>query len=182
MKKRTILLLILMIAIGGIIIQRLVQISIDKSKIEVINEYKEAAKVLLENINEIEGIDRSRNENKYKYGNSPFTILSTGEYYFENTLIEETKADLSEVKDLWDKDLLEGKFHCIKMTTDSTIIFKIKEIENFSSFVNHSIIYGQKENIDEILEEFSFNRTKRFNDNWVYVSSRNYKLIHLLRM
>ena len=173
-----------MIVIGGIIIQRLVQIKIDKSKIESINEYKEAAKVLLGNIDEIEGIDRSRNwnENKYKYGESPFTILSTGEYYFENTLIEESKADLSEIKDLWDKNLLDGKFHCIRMTTDSTIIFKVKEVENFSSWVYHSLIYGQKENIDEILQEFSFNRTTRIDDNWVYVSSRNYKLIDLLRM
>lgn len=174
----------MIIIFGGIILQRIVQIRIDKSKIELLNEYKEAAKVLSENRSEIERIDRSRswNENKYKYGEPPFTILSTGEYYFKNTIMEESKVDLSEVEGLWNKKLLEGKSHCIRMTTDSTIIFKVKEIENFSSWVDHLLIHGKKQNIDKILRKFSFNRINRINDNWVYTSSRNYKLIDLLRM
>ena len=175
MKKKLILVLSLLI-IGAILFNREAQIRVDESKIKHLNKYESASKSLLANLDRIEAIDRKNYQNKYEYGTPPFTILSAGEYYFKNTLTKDLNLDVSEVEHLWDKNLLEGRFHCVKMLSDSTVIFRVKQIDNFSSWVSHSLIYGQKGNIDKMLNTHSFNRVKRINDNWIYVSVRNYCL------
>lgn len=155
------------------------QMRINKSKIKHLDKFENAAAELIENLENLEKIDRSKdyNENKYRYGKPPYKILSIGEFYYRNTILEESKTDLKKVANLWEQELVEGEFHSIQVYTDSIIIFKIKEIENLITYVNHFLIYGPTNKLEKIIEEKPKKRKIQLEENWIYVSRRRLNYI-----
>jgi hypothetical protein len=173
--------LIMLLFLFGFLVWRNSQLIIDENKLGAIEEYKEAAVIMLTEVGEIEKIYKRRNENKYKYGVPPYTILSANKSNFENVIEREIDTDFQEVKELWDKQLLDGGFHSIRMTSDSMIAFKVKAYDNWTSWVEHWIYYGSGKQIDELCVNVGARKIKRIDTNWVYLSGRGYPILDMLR-
>lgn len=170
---------IIILLFVGFFSWRYAQVRVDEKKLEALQYYQKAAIVLLSELPQIENIDRGRRKNRYKYGSPPYTVLSANRSSFEISIASEIDADFQDVEKLWDRKLLEGKFHNIRMTSDSMISFKVKTFDNWASNVEHWIYYGSKEQIDELTVNSGASQVNRINDSWVYLSGRRYWILDM---
>ena len=145
-------------------------LKVDETKLEALDTYKDANKLLLANIERIEKFDRSVDyrANYYKYGNPPFKILSANKYYFKNTILEEFDSDLSKIEELWSQNYLEGDYHNIRIFSDSTVIFKVKQVEAIGLLISHYLIFGENKNLNSSLNESNFARKRIIDKNCFY--------------
>lgn len=140
----------------------------DKKVINDLPKYEEARNILLDNISYIHLCNAKVRE---KPPDSIPFYISANEYYFNEWILDSTKADLMKISEFFRDELFEG----IHMSDDSCFSFMLKSFDGelFNNTYTHTLCYVAHPDCFDFSydkkDEVWVEKEKHLSGKWIYV-------------